>query len=150
MSGYTQESVQELMDGSKRANQMKLEIEFVFSFIVGCTRAEVESVFLVSQGLQKNEVIFSVPMGEINGYFYVLIFRKGKREMNINLTCWDNEEGYERGQKVFFGLEYGAANLSLDFVKPIHDKLPLILERAVERFPNLAEKIQRLTEYAGY
>lgn len=150
MSGYTQEKVRELMVGSERANQMKREIEFIFRLIVSYTRAEVESVFLVSKGLPKNEVIFRVLMGEINGCSYVLIFRKNKRDMSIDLAQQGNEKGYDRGQKIFYDLECRTASLSLDFVKHVHDKLPLILEEAVKRFPNLTEKIRQLTEYAGY
>ena len=150
MSGYTQEKVRELIAGSERANQMKQEIDFVLRLIVSYTRAEVESVFLVSKGLPKNEVIFMVQMGEINGCSYVLIFRKNKRDMSIDLTQQGNEKGYDRGQKIFYDLECGTASLPLDFVKHVRDKLPLILEEAVKRFPNLAEKIQRLTEYARY
>lgn len=150
MSGYTQEDIRNLIAGSERANQMKREIDFIFRLIVGCTREEVEGVFLISNGLAKNEVIFRVPMGEINNYLYVLIFSKRKRDMSIDLTSWNNEEGYESGKKVFFGLEHGVSNLSLDIVKHVHGKLPLILERAVERFSYLADKIHRLTEYAEY
>lgn len=151
MSGYTQEDVKNLIIGSERANQMKREIEFILRFIIGCTRTEVEGIFLVSKGVPKNEVIFSVQMGEINGFIYALVFRKYKRDMSIELTCTGNEEGYDRVcQKHFYGLEYGVANLSLDFVKSVHDKLPLILEEASKRFPYLKEKIRLLTEFVNY
>src|SRR3989344_6819445 len=150
MSGYTQESVRKLIAGSKRANEMKWKIEFVFRFIVGCTRAEVESVFLVSKGLPKNEVIFRFLMGEISGYLYVLIFRKNKRDMSINLTPQDNEAGYDRDQKIFYDLECGTSSLPLDFVKAIHENLPLILGEAVKRFPDISEKIKQLIEFADY
>ena len=149
MSGYTQEDIRKLIVGSERVNQMKGEINFIFQFIIGCTRKEVDGVFLVSKGLPRNEVICRVPIGEINSSVYILIFRKNKRDMSIDLALKDNEKGYGATDGVdgIWSLEYGTERLPLDFVRPVHDRLPLILDEIVRRFPILSNKIQRLTAF---
>ena len=122
MSGYTPEDIRKLIVGSERANQMKREINFIFQFIISCTRVEVEGIFLLEKGLPKNKTICEVPIGMVSGVDWVLVFRKYKRDMSINLTWKDD------GTKGFLGLEYGAEQLSLVLVKPVHEKLPLVLE----------------------
>jgi len=146
MSGYTQESVRKLVAGSERANEMKGEIVLVLRLVKHYAETTLKLGFV----LRKSEIFeaFVVELGEHKGYKYNLAFRLSSlSNKDVDYRLESNHPDAPT-YTVLYNLS--TSIMPLDFVKFIHDKLSLILEEAVERFPDISGKIQQLIELADY
>lgn len=144
MSRYTQEDVRKLVAGSKRANKMKGEIPLVLGLLTKHFETEIKRGF----ALQKSHIFeaFTVELGELRGCKYNLVFKL--------MSLSDSDVIYrlksDSAVAPYTGELLSTSLLPLDFVKLIHDKLPLIMEEAIKRFPDISDKIQQLIDFADY
>ena len=134
MSGYTQADISAVVAGSKRANEMKAEIELILNLLLHQI-ARANTVRKVLESL-------TIPV-EIQGEVCSLSIAENRfREIAAFFTVKSVE------MSILGAGESRVSGLSLAFVKSIHSALPLLVQEAVNRFPGVGEIIEQLCDLA--
>jgi len=149
--GYGREDVKNWKVGSRRANDMKEEISFVINSLTHHIRRIVRASPFVDSNLLE---LFRVKVGELEGYegqdAVIVVY------LETSFGCVIVELGRIEGdsEKIEyiqrFSGKHGAASLSLDHIKPIHDALPRVMNCAVDRFPCLSSAIAKISKFVEY
>lgn len=129
MSGYTQADVSAIVAGSRRANEMKAEINFILQ--------------LLMRHMPKKTLV-SMPVEQINGKDYWLEI--GRNVFGEPMTTLETA----KGEEIFCtqSEQLTINNMPLVFVKPIYQALPSLVQEVSDKYPEIAGIINQLRSFA--
>lgn len=147
MSGYTQEDVRKILEGSEELNRKKREMGRILSMVAGLIKDETLVRF------KKHTTVTCVPFKGVPAsasprMVYQLVINRGDRDVVASLigrTIVTQSDDFFYG-----GLARNTDSLPLNFVESLYNTLPDMLNELCKIFPNLSKELAFLINAAEH